>query len=738
MNPAVQQFAVAALGAVLFFIAARLLVAGLHKGVGPALGVIRPVLSRVDAFLVLRLSVWLGLSDTVAWRRWVRLVGILVALAAAGAVAPTVLAVAPLAGGLVAVLAVFRRWVWDEEDRALGLSPDEKRAPGSEDFNEEVLAALAAVFMLTSLLVWRLTGLQAFTLEGGGLGPYLAYMASETLEALPILGNLEVLGYENPSGVDVVLPTGGWVAFALRMALDVIVIGGLLKAVEIAGRIARGQDLRREDEAIRAGQPERVRTAVATLGRLALGEDANALKRLEDLARDIDGEGYAPRFRLMALEQLDAVAAHRPLAAESIHRARYWAAHDLLTQPDLEAHGLRPAAHLQLFSAAYALFECSQGEAAIALLQEAASSLAHAMTQSGHSPLASSFLSDPPPPITPVEAAELKLRYARIKLDMADMLNGAGSLVHLKDGLRMADAAFRGLDEEETPDAWAAGWLLKGQLLVRLGQHDRTEAGSAALLEARAALAACERVRGQDTHSDDWMNLRITQGVLERQVADLLTGDEALATYQRSADLYLDAANGWISSDGSPVQIVRALLNYADVVVEVARIRAGESEPNRDLILELLDHASDRLLTALRLLDGVNRPVERAAVNRQLATVYQGKFHWSGDREALLMVAATRRGILADVDKARDPVAWARAALETCQVEHELGQDAVSDSMTRSALERLKRAREILARYQLSGELAEADELESEMTAVLARFAAAAEAGQPPDGETIH
>src|SRR5690606_42163284 len=65
--------------------------------------------------------------------------------------------------GLVAVLAVFRRWAWDEEDRAAGLT--RRRAPGNEDYNNELLVALSAVFMLGSLLVWRLTGLHFFRSE---------------------------------------------------------------------------------------------------------------------------------------------------------------------------------------------------------------------------------------------------------------------------------------------------------------------------------------------------------------------------------------------------------------------------------------------------------------------------------------------------------------------------------------------------------------------------------------------
>lgn len=137
MSGALMQFAVAVAGAVVFFIAARLIVAGLHRFFGPGLGWVRPLLSAVDRFLVLRVSMWIGLSDPVGWRRWLRLVGVLLVSAAIGAFTPSLFATLGLIAGLVAVMAVFRRWAWDEEDRALGLAPNEKRAEGVEDFNDD-------------------------------------------------------------------------------------------------------------------------------------------------------------------------------------------------------------------------------------------------------------------------------------------------------------------------------------------------------------------------------------------------------------------------------------------------------------------------------------------------------------------------------------------------------------------------------------------------------------------------
>lgn len=733
-----MQFAVAVAGAVVFFIAARLIVAGLHRFFGPGLGWVRPLLSALDRFLVLRVSMWIGLSDPVGWRRWLRLVGVLLVSAAIGAFTPSLFATLGLIAGLVAVMAVFRRWAWDEEDRALGLAPDEKRAQGVEDFNDEVLAALAAVFMLSSLLVWRLTGLHAFTQAApGGVGPFLLYMGSEALEALPIVGNVEVLGYENPSGVRAVLPSGGWIAFALRMALDLVVIGGLLKAIEIAGRIARGQDLRREDEAIRAGEPTRVRQAVETLTRLSLGEDLNALERLKQLAYTPGGDQAAPRFRLMALDALDTVANHRRLLAHDLYTFNHGAANDLLHDPSLDELGYLPAAHLQLYYALHALYERSHGEAARTLLNASAVSLAHAIATPGFAPFADTYNTDSPAMMTASQRAELALRYAGLQLNMAEMVTGEGAASYLNNGLRMVDSALRVLDEAETPGDWSWAWLIKGQLLTRLGQYDPTPEGDARLVEAAEAFDACARVRGQDPSTEDWFSLRMSQGVLEAQRAHRLKGRPALETYQKAADLYIEAINGLGALGGDPLWIARGLVNHGGVLMDGTRIWAAEDEPDGETIRYLADEAAKSYMKAANTLEGLGLLVEYLEANRGLARAYRTLAHWGDDPDAMAMVVATHRIILEKIDEARDPAAWAVAALDLSHVEHEAGKGAVSDSMTRTALDRLTRAREILERYKLASALEQADELDQALRATLARFAAQT-FGTPPDGETIH
>lgn len=263
-------------------------------------------LRKLDGWLALRVANWLGLDQSNWLRRWSRLVLILGGCASALAFGPGVIAWPCLGAAIVALVSVFRRWSWDEEDRAADRRGDAKRTPGNEDYNDELLFALSAVFLFGVLSIWRLSGAHVFeSSPGAGLIANLIYVASEALEALPIVGNVEVLGYDNPSGVSAVLPTGGWFAFALRMALDIIVIGGVLKVMEIGARIARGDDLRRLDAGLEGRDPAAFDAALIGLERLVLEGSVQAADRLQVFALSPgDGSDGAAARRYRVADRL--------------------------------------------------------------------------------------------------------------------------------------------------------------------------------------------------------------------------------------------------------------------------------------------------------------------------------------------------------------------------------------------------------------------------------------------------
>lgn len=285
-----QQFMVAVAGAGLFFLCALVLVFVLNAGVGRLVaGASRP-LARLDAWLAVRGGKIMGLDHEQAWLRWPRLITTLLAPAFVGSLLPPLLSLPVLILGLIGVLAVFRRWSWDEADRTAGLPPAARRIPGHEDYTDEMLAALSAVFMYGALITWRVGGAFPFFeggaegVQGGGLISYFLYVAGEAVQAVPIIGNVDMIGWRNPSGLELSQPFGGYFAFSMRTLLDVLVIGGLLKAIEIAGRINRGEDLRRLEAAANGEDDAAAATAIRALANRTARGSAEAGVLLERLA----------------------------------------------------------------------------------------------------------------------------------------------------------------------------------------------------------------------------------------------------------------------------------------------------------------------------------------------------------------------------------------------------------------------------------------------------------------------
>lgn len=120
--------------------------------------------SFVDYVLARPMAILAG----AAWRGWVKRYahfGVLMALAAgavvaveAGRLAPNI-ALAAIAAGLVAILAIVRRWSWIESDRDTFLIERGEREEGKgtlrigfkEDLRDEALLALACLFFLIPL-----------------------------------------------------------------------------------------------------------------------------------------------------------------------------------------------------------------------------------------------------------------------------------------------------------------------------------------------------------------------------------------------------------------------------------------------------------------------------------------------------------------------------------------------------------------------------------------------------------
>ena len=716
------QFGVSLMGAALFLLVAVLLVRGVHPALERGLAVLRPSLGWLDHRMARNVAAWIGLDETTRWRRWGRLLGVLIGAAAIGALTPPALGAPVLIGGLVAVLAVFRRWAWDEEDRAAGLPLDRRRLSGNEDYNNELVVALSAVFMLGSLLVWRLTGLRYFSDAAGiGLLEYLAYVSSEALEAVPIIGNVEVLGYDNPSGVQAVLPTGGGVAFVLRMALDLLVIGGLFQILAVARRIARGQDLRRFEEIIQLGEANRVGEALRSLGSLAMGGDPKALGLLQGVAADEVGSPNAPLARVQALHQLAMVADVLEPLASSIRTHRRTAIRVFLEHPDLASSGYKPLVYKQLSEDASWFAYRHHGQAALDDMTEAVTALAHAIVTPGYSATAAGALAQEPRAMAQEERASLTVLYADLLLTAGEWSPPRTAQTFFERGVGMVEAALEHLEAMPDPYERVQAWRLKGQLLTRLGAANGGEEGRQRLGEALAAYDEAERALASDHRSAMSFVLCADRGVTHEclgQVAEQTAFDH----FRAAADLFAEASEGFEALDAERSTLSLAFINQgnAALLASEALAAAPESEPVQ--VLEWIDRALASFLRGAVL--ALEAAVDRMTIDSHdgIARASLARYRYDGDEDHLLMVVSARRLILGRHDERADPSAWALAALECSRAELAPSRRSGSGAMALAALQRLERARPILVRFHLEAEADHAESLMIELRDIAERL----------------
>lgn len=221
--------------------------------------------SFIDYILARPVAILAG----AAWRGWVKryahfvvvmalAVGAVVAVEA-GRLAPNI-ALAAIAAGLVAILAIVRRWNWIERDRDTFLIERGEREEGKgtlrvgfkEDLRDEALFALTCLFFLIPLgldLVQQTTeaaGKAAFALDRDAPMPadplarfvtWLGYFGAELAKTVPFVDWSEVFHVANGSPIEAQTPLGSQLAFVLRAGLDLLFLAAVLQAVQIATRL---------------------------------------------------------------------------------------------------------------------------------------------------------------------------------------------------------------------------------------------------------------------------------------------------------------------------------------------------------------------------------------------------------------------------------------------------------------------------------------------------------------------
>lgn len=217
------------------------------------------LLSAIDMVLARPVAMLVGVTQASAARRYLWGGSAILGALAAGLLAPSPFGLFAAMFGIVAIVAILRRWIWFESDRDAFLversaREEEQRVGFAQDLRDEALTAMVFLFVLIPLLLrqfqlWTCptgTGPDcAFVLEGDGLpvdqlGQFLAwlgYFGAELAKAVPFVDWSEVFKVANDSPIKPQTTFGAQVVFVMRAALDLMLLAAVVQAVGIAGRL---------------------------------------------------------------------------------------------------------------------------------------------------------------------------------------------------------------------------------------------------------------------------------------------------------------------------------------------------------------------------------------------------------------------------------------------------------------------------------------------------------------------
>ena len=476
------------------------------RGLGGSFSFLQSALTALDGFLVNRVTFLFG----TRWNkfrhaglvRWSHLTILLFGLALTTALAPLPLAYAAAVLGLIGVIAIFRQWNWDEEDRSAGVPGSERRIRVDNDLTNEGLFASAALFLLIPPLLYRLqTGgepllgnPEAFHLLG-----YSAFVLEQFRQAIPILSNIEVYGGGPLLGVKPVSEAGQHAAFGLRLTFELVLIAGVLLVIDVARKQASGRDLREQIAALIDADEDRNAAAVGHLLKLARRGVKEARDLLQKCALgEVDEDKPTKTSQRAAADGLVKLAEVRPdygmvlltVAIEGYRRLRAEASDDPLYQS---------AVNNNLGNALTKLGEREGGEAGKARLEEAVSAYRAALEVRTRDAMPSDWA-----------MTQNNLGIAIQALGKRE--GGEAGKTRLEEAVSAYRAALEVYTRDAMPSVWATTQNNLGNALSVLGEREGGEAGKARLEEAVSAFRAALEVRTRDAMPSDWA---MTQNNLE-------------------------------------------------------------------------------------------------------------------------------------------------------------------------------------------------------------------------------
>jgi tetratricopeptide (TPR) repeat protein len=228
-----------------------------------------------DRVFVVLGSLGIGTYYERAWVRRSVLVTVLVGLALAGAIVPWPWALFCLALGVLGILVVFRHWLRDEYQSALGLMPHEKDIPIHGNLHPEVIVACGflLVFAPIAFAQLQVNGFGFEVSADAGPGTFFVYTIIETLKAGSLVSYYDLfadeLGFNRIAHVDNPTATAKWAVLGYRASLNLLMLAVLKRMIDIIRRRREGLDLRQIEGLLNTPDEASHQNAIAQLKLLA-------------------------------------------------------------------------------------------------------------------------------------------------------------------------------------------------------------------------------------------------------------------------------------------------------------------------------------------------------------------------------------------------------------------------------------------------------------------------------------
>ena len=195
-------------------------------------------------------SWWVGTHVSRPWPRRGVTFGLFIFVAACGALFPWPWCLWVLSFGLLNVFIVFRHWSHDEDEAKSHIGPEDKQIRIDGDLSIEMAGASAFVLVYATTAFAQIQAArQGFQMPpDAGAFTFIRYALVEGLKVAPLVTYYDLfadnLHFRQLGAVTAASISAKSAVLAFRAALDLIILAGLKRCIDIARRAAEGLDLR--------------------------------------------------------------------------------------------------------------------------------------------------------------------------------------------------------------------------------------------------------------------------------------------------------------------------------------------------------------------------------------------------------------------------------------------------------------------------------------------------------------